>query len=759
MAKPKLVKGMTSPLVLLRKIRDVLGAPEPTQQKLDKLVKVVAKGFTSEVCSIYFTRPGDILELYASEGLKHESVHSTRLRFNEGLVGEIAAHAAPLNLPEAAVHPKFVYRPETGEEIYHSFVGVPILHSHKVIGVLVVQSQNAKIYSEDQLEVLQTAAMVIAEMAISNRMVDLNDLRSMQEGASLSHYHGGLKLSPGLARAQAVLHRPKVEIKRLVSDDPEIEQKRLERAIVELQQSVDDLIRNSGISDDDVQMEILETYRMFTHDRGWMERIMEAIRTGLTAEAAVKKVMEQMHARLSQTSSAYIRERIEDLEDLSTRLLYHLSGTSATAAHSTLPDEFVLIARRMGPAELLEYSHKKLKGIILEEGSSSSHIAIIAKMMDVPMVARVPNVLDIVQAGDLTIVDGDNGEVYIRPPEDVDRSICESIELRKQRNAHYFAMRDLPPETQDGVRVSLNINTGLYIDAEQLTSPDIDGIGLYRTELPYLTSSDFPSVDDQKKIYSEVFRHARGKRIVFRSFDIGGDKQVPYVQIEDEENPAMGWRATRIGLDRPAILRRQFRALVRAAAGSELHVMFPFIAEVSEFDATFAILEKEIERAKVEGHQPLKLLRVGSMIEIPSILYQLPSLLKRVQFVSVGSNDLLQFLFAWDRSSARLSGRYDPLSPIVIRVLRGIAQQCNAAGVEMGFCGEMATKPLEAMALIGCGIRSISMPPAAIGPVKAMVRSLNVAKLTAFMEYLDTVEEHSIRGHLERFAKDHGVVC
>ena len=737
-----------SPLALLRKVRDVLQQPHDAQMRLDKLVGIIAGGMRTDVCSLYLARSGDLFELFASQGLAAGSVHQTKLRVGEGLVGQIAAQAAALNLATAKDHPNFAYKKETQEEDFQSFLGVPILFSHKVIGVLVVQSREERIWSDEQAETLHTIAMVVAEMAVAGKIVNLKAIA--QHKSNQSEYFAGLKLSPGLARAPAVLHRPKIEIKVLVSDDPVKEEKRLQKALVELQQSVDALMSNVEHVSDETQRDIMETYRMFSQDRGWLERISEAIRGGLTAEAAVRKVQEQMHAKLSQVSSQYIRERMQDLEDLSSRLLCHLAGISPTAAQGELPDEFIIVAHSLGPAELLEYAGPKLRGVVLEEGSASSHI-------DIPMVARMPGIAGMVEPGERIIVDGNNGEVYIRPPEDVEQAIEEHIRLQRERNEAYLAKSNEPAETLDGQRISLNLNIGLYLDAHQLERKDVDGIGLYRTELPYLASSDLPDVEEQKKMYGEIFRHSHGKRIVFRSFDIGGDKQVPYMQIDDEENPAMGWRATRIGLDRPVILRRQFRALIRAAAGQELSIMFPFIAEVSEFDATKELLERELERAKVEGYKLPKSLRVGSMVEIPSLLFQLPALLMRVDFVSIGSNDLLQFLFACDRNSQRMSGRYDPLSPIVMTILRSIVHESHKYNVEVGFCGDMATRPIEAMALLGCGMHNISVPPSALGPVKAMIRSVNFADLSQYVEYLCSLPDHSIRRHLEQYARDHGV--
>ena len=488
-----------------------------------------------------------------------------------------------------------------------------------------------------------------------------------------------------------------------------------------------------------------------------MERIIEAIHTGLSAEAAVRKVQEEMHARLSKIASAYIQERIHDLEDLSERLLYHLSGMEPTAAHGELPDAFVLVAKNLGPAELLEYDAGRIKGIILEEGSPTAHVTIIARMMDVPMVGNIANIVGLVQHGDLAVVQGDHGTVYIRPPEDVIVAVDDAIAARERLQARYSAMRDLPAISRDGVEVSLNLNVGLFIDGQHLAAPDVRGVGLFRTELPYLSSRELPSVDEQTRIYRDAFDKAKGKRIIFRSFDIGGDKHVPYIKTDDEENPAMGWRASRIGLDRPVILRQQFRAFIRAANGQDLWVMFPFIAEVAEFEAVRNILEKELEKADSEGFKMPSSIKVGTMLEIPSLLFQLPELMQRVDFVSIGSNDLMQFMFAVDRSSTKLSGRYDWLNSAVMRMLLHITNSANPSGVEVGFCGDMATKPLEAMVLLGCGIRSLSMPPSAIGPVKAMLRSLDISQLRAFIMHLTTEPRHSLREQLENFARDHGV--
>lgn len=752
-----IISDEPSPLSLLRDVRDIMTGLGTAQARLDRLVMLIADRLRSEVCSLYLMQPGQILELYATAGLNRSAIHATRLAVGQGLVGEIAAEASPLNLADAQHHPKFVYRPETGEERFHSFVGVPVLTNHQVLGVLVVQSAQARIYSDEQLEVLQTVAMVIAELATGQSLVDQVALTREKRVSSLSHSFSGQSLCGGLAKAQAVLHRPQIRIKELVTDDPKREERRLEDAIAALQEGVEKLIRSS----DPLSLahaEILETYQMLAQDRGWKNSMVQAIYTGLTAEAAAKKVMEDLHVRLEQAQNSYIRERIEDLEDVTTRLLHHLTGVSYTSAQSHLPDAFILVARSLGPAELLEYGQERIKGLVLEEGSAASHIAIIAKMMDIPVVASIRDATDIVQMGDIVVVDGDHGEIFIRPSEDLEGEITELLRMRAQQDAVYQTMRDTPAITKDGARVKLMLNIGLNLNARELSSVDIDGVGLFRTELPYLTASQFPTVENQQLLYAGILRQSHGKPVIFRSFDIGGDKPVPYIHIPHEENPAMGWRATRIGLDRPMLLRRQFRALLLAASGQTLHVMFPMIATAEEFYATRALLMMEYDRLTSMGDMPPKALKLGIMLEVPSMLFELPHILNQLQFVSIGSNDLLQFLYAADRSNDQLTRNYGGLRASVLGLMRTVVRHCEAAGVEVGFCGDMATRPLEAMALLGCGIRSLSVAPRAIGPLKAMISSLDVTALTEYLDFLCNIEQRSLRGHLIGYARDHGIL-
>jgi len=722
------------------------------QSRLDKVAALIADGFSSEVCSVYLLRAGDILELFASKGLKESSVHKTRLGVGQGLVGEIAGTAEPLNLADAGSHPKFEYRPETGEEVYSSFVGVPILQSGKVIGVLVVQSKKAQEYSADQVEVLQTVAMVLSELAISGQLVNVQEIK-IATGGLIAQQLAGMRLSPGMAKAVAILHQPQLVITQYVASDTEHEKERFEKALRSLQESFDNYIQSSGLAPGDEQRELIETYLLFTQDRGWISRMTEAIVSGLTAEAAVKKVQEQLQAKMSQLASPYIKERIQDLEDLSNHLLQILLGKQIVPKQSDLPEAFILVARSLGPAELLDYDHKRLKGLILEEGSTTAHTAVIARAMDIPALGKVAKATSVIQPGDMVILDAEGCNVYVRPSYQIEQAMNVQIRGHQERQTQYEGLRDLPAVTRDGVHISLNVNAGLFVDTQNVLQEGVDGIGLYRTELPYMTSDHFPDVEVQRQLYAGMYEQLPGKRIIFRSFDIGGDKKVPYLQSGEEENPAMGWRATRIGIDRPGILRTQFRALISAAAGKPLHVMLPFIAQVSEFDAAYKLFEQEMALAAIKP----SVVKVGMMIEIPSILWQLDALMERVDFVSIGSNDLMQFLFACDRGAVHMADSYDTLSPIMLRVVHEIIGKAATHKVEVGFCGEMARKPLDALALIGVGVRSLSVSASAIGPVKAMIRSVTLSELTEYLRYLLTSSEPTVRQWLAAYARDHEI--
>jgi len=579
---------------LLRRLRDIMAGSSSAQERLDRIVRIIAAEMVAEVCSAYVMRAGEVLELFATEGLRPEAIHRTRLRVGEGLVGLIAATARPLALADAQSHPDFAYRPETGEEIFHSLMGVPILRGGRVLGVLVVQNRTLRHYTEDEIEVLQTIAMIVAELAASGDLVNPLEMAQSHGGGLLPVRLVGVRLNAGLAIGPAVLHEPRVVIRQVVAEDVNAELVRLRHAVASMREAIDELVATSREFGVGEHHDVIETYRMFAADRGWVARIADAIRSGLTAEAAVQKVRDDTRTRMMQVSDPYLRERLLDLEDLANRLQQHLSGRPPSAAWAELPPEFILVARAMGPAELLDYARRRIMGLVLEEGSPTAHVAIVARAFDIPVVGRVDDATTRIEAGDIVIVDGDHAQVLIRPSEDIRQSVATAVEGRSRRRAFYETLRSAPSVTRDGIEIKLLLNAGLLIDLAQLATTGAEGVGLFRTEFSLMVRDTFPAVDDLTEFYQRVFEQAECRPVVFRTLDIGGDKVLPYLPHAIEDNPAMGWRAIRIGLDRPAMLRQQLRALIRAARARTLFVKFPMIAEIAELERARALVDMEL---------------------------------------------------------------------------------------------------------------------------------------------------------------------
>ena len=743
------------PRILIRRLRQIMAEPGGGQERLDKIVRQIANLMVAEVCSIYVRRQDGSLELFSSEGLNQSAVHATRMKRGEGLVGLIAETADTVNLSEAQTHPAFSYRPETGEEIYHSFLGVPVQRGGVVHGVLVVQNRTRRNYTSDEEEALLTTAMVLAEHLASGDVAGAVAAVPMS-GKGRRQHHTGEVLSEGIALGHVVLHEPRVVVKVLIADEVAVERTRLAQAIKQLRATIDEMLERRDLAGPGEHRDVLETYRMFAHDAGWIRRLREAVGTGLTAEAAVERVRNDTRARMSRHSDAFFRERFRDLEDLSDRLLRVLTGKSDTAASEALPEDTILFARAMGPAELLDYDRSRLRGLVLEEGGGASHVAIVARALGIAAIGQVRSAVENVETGDAVIVDAVSGEVHIRPSPEVIAAYSDKVRFRARRQQRYAGLRDRPAVTRDGARVSLNINAGLTVDLPHLEQSGADGIGLFRTELEFMVSSTLPLKDRQARIYAKILDGAGDRPVVFRSLDIGGDKLLPYFRHEKEENPAMGWRALRMTLDRASLFRTQIRALLKAGAGRELRIMLPMVTHVGEFERARALIADEEVWAKRVGRRGAKSIRLGAMIEVPALLWQLDELFAAVDFVSVGSNDLVQFLFAADRNNARLAGRYDTLSVPVLMALREIAAASERHHKPLTLCGEMAGKPLEAMALVGLGFRSISMAPANIGPVKAMILSIDAGLVRQRLDELIGAGGHSVRAALLAFAAAEG---
>jgi phosphotransferase system enzyme I (PtsP) len=742
---------------ILTGLHEIMAKRGSAQAKLDRVVDLIAEAMSSDVCSIYLLRD-NYLELFATHGLRKEAVHVTRLRMGEGLVGTIAAEGRILNLAEAAEHPAFAYRPETGEERFHSFAGVPIVRLESPIGVLAVQHAEPRRYEDIEIEALQTVAMVLSEMIAGARLVDGARRSRLRSAGPLRL--SGLKLVVGMAKGQAVFHEPRIVVEHTVADDVEAERDRVYSAFRKMREQIDNMAKEAEFGTAGEHQEILETYRMFAYDEGWSRRINAAIDSGLTAEAAIERVQQRTRARMQEIDDPLLQERMHDLEDLSNRLLRIVSGRMGTAAQIGLVHDTVLIARNLGPAELLEYDRRRLKAVLLEEGSLTSHMVIVARAIGVPVIGRLHDIRHSVDEGDQVLVDGDNGSVIIRPNRQLVANFDHRMALSQKRRAEFAAVRTLPARTRDGVQVSVMVNAGLAEDAASLSMAGADGIGLFRTEFQFLVSATLPGRDRQLRLYTKVLEAAGERPVVFRTVDIGGDKALPYLTDEAEEqaeNPAMGWRALRLSLERTTLMKAQARALIEASGGKVLRVMFPMVSEPWEYEEARALVEEQVEWAR-KGHRKLpKRIEFGAMLEVPSLAEALDQLLPRVDFISIGTNDLTQFLFAADRSDPRLAQRYDWLSPAILRFLKRVLDACRAAGVPARICGEMAGRPLEAMALIGIGAENFSITPAGVGSVKAMVRSLDASAARARLDQLLAKPPKDMRKALSDWARRHSV--
>lgn len=712
--------AISGPRVLLKQLRETMAEPLASQARLDKIVNLIADNMHADVCSFYVLRDDGALELFATRGLEASAVHMTTLRLGEGLVGLIAAQAEPLSLDNAPAHPAFAYRPETGEDPFQAFLGVPVLRAGQTLGVLVVQNRNSHSYGEDEIEAMLTTATLLAEMMST---ADFDALIKPGQDIDLRRprHFDGTGFTDGVALGKVVLHDPRVVVTNFVAEDTEVELGRLREALDRMRLSIDQMLSHGDMQSFSDHREILESYRMFANDRGWVDRLTEAIDNGLTAEAAVERVQNDTRARMMRSTDPYIKDRLHDLDDLANRLLRVLTGNGGGMGKKDLPDNAILVARNMGPADLLEYDRTRLRAVVLEEGAAISHVAIVAKSLGLVAVGQAENIVSMSESGDDIIVDGPAGTVYLRPTPDMIQVYVDKVRLGAKRRAHYLELKDKPAVTRDGHEITLLHNSGIVADLPMLQDTGASGVGLFRTELQFMIASRLPRLKEQVELYSEAIRLTEGKPIVFRLLDIGGDKVIPYLRYEAEENPAMGFRSLRLALDRQGLLRIQIRALLQAANGGPMKILVPMVTDAWEFRQTRLVVNKEVERMKHAGQPVPSKLELGAMIEVPSLLWELDQVLPEADFVSIGSNDLVMFLTAADRGNKRVAKSYDPIALPRLRALKHIVDMAKRYNVPLTMCGELAGKTVESLALLSIGMTKLSMSPPSIGPIKEMI--------------------------------------
>jgi phosphotransferase system enzyme I (PtsP) len=744
---------------ILTRLHEVMASRMHAQGKLDRVVEIIGESLDSEVCSIYLLRDA-MLELFATRGLNQSAVHVTRMAIGEGLTGTIAENVETLNLAEAKAHPDFQYRPETGEDKFHSFAGVPIVYRERAVGVLCVQHVEPRRYEDVEIEALQTTAMVLSEMIANAELVDEGDARELTQGQTGMQTLTGLALVKGLAVGNAVFHQPRVTIDQVMADDVEVERQRVYRAFDKMREQIENMTSQAEFGAGGEHEEVLKTYKMFAYDEGWSRRINEAIDSGLTAEAAIERVQQRTRMRMREIDDPLLADRMHDLEDLANRLLRIVSGQMGTAASQGLRRDTILIARNLGPAELLEYDSRRLNGVILEEGSLTAHVVIVARAMGVPVLGRASGLRGIIREGDEILLDADAAVATIRPSQSMAEAFDARFAKSREKQASYAEMRDIEPFTRCGTRIQVMINAGLRNDMSALALTGADGVGLFRTEFQFLVSATLPQRERQLRLYRDVLEAAGDKPVIFRTVDIGGDKAVPYLRdqnTEFEENPAMGWRALRMALEREGLLKAQARALLEAASGRTLNVMFPMVSEPWEFDAAKAVFENQLAFLRTQKKILPEAIHYGAMLEVPSLAEMLDLLAPKLDFLSIGTNDLTQFLFAADRANPKLAERYDWLSHAILRFLRRITHNIQAYEVDLGVCGEMGGRRMEALALLGLGIRRLSITPAAVGPIKELVRRVDLAEISQAMDAWLLDPSTNIRERLGEWARERDI--
>jgi phosphotransferase system enzyme I (PtsP) len=793
MAKARTTRRESMPdLMILEDISTLIGHSQDLQETLNSIVRIVAERMETEVCSLYILEPKkNRLTLWATMGLDQESVGKVSMGIAEGLTGQVIEKMNPVMAVDAQAHPRYKYFPETGEERYHSFLGVPLIEKRLPLGVLVVQTSRRREFSRDEIRLLKAISAQVTGIIIQARLVDslkhkererkgyqkrltdaLRRLRSYEgrrregtvRGAS-QKWRGrlaGLSVAPGFGRGTAYVLKPRMDLKsvkkeRAKSSKREIERFRaaVERGIEQLQtlkQRMSTLISKE-------EGALFDVHRLILGDPSLIEQIESRIRKEhYTAEYSVSSVFEEQLNSFTRIEDDYLRERAADVKDVAQRLLENLSGMNEEKL--LLPDGAVLVAEDLSPADLSLIEGDHFRGIVLATGGVTSHASILAKSFEIPSVVAVQGLMENVRQGDALIVDGNSGVVYINPSHEVvreyDRLEREYLALNKELGE----LRDLPSETQDGHRVALYANVGLLNDIAFAHLHGAQGIGLYRTEIHFLTHRDFPSEEEQFTLYRRVVEGFSGKPVTIRTLDIGADKYPAYVRrATAEQNPFLGWRSIRVSLEIPEIFKAQLRAILRAGAYGRVRLLIPMVTSLEEIFRVKEILAEVRDELERDGLTFDRQMELGIMVEVPSIVHLVSRIVREVDFLSIGTNDLIQYVLAVDRGNHKVAELYEPLHPAVLAALTQIIEGAKREGKRVGMCGEMAGDPLYTLLLLGMGLEEFSMGSLFIPVVKRIVRSVNYSEAKAVADIvlrMDTVAE--IKKYLFDQMRDLGMV-
>lgn len=730
--------AVSEALAIQRLISAELLKNNSMQDKLGNILKSFVSTLKAQSAILYATIDENYLEMM---GEYHAENYKTNIRYNEDYIGKSAAAKRPMQ--------------EINQGLNTSMISIPVLRSNITVGAVVLTKKGADGFNESEAELVETLTLSLPDLFSTNDFTEYRNQIVREKGIVVRDILHGVSLNKGFGVGKAVFHRRHRDLVNIFAENIELEKSKLAEGRQRMVDYIDTKISQAGSSIGNTT-EIMEAYKMFALDKGWYRKISADIDKGYTAEAAVEHVYEDMWNKLSATSDPYLRERLYDLRDVSDRLRAFIAGDEESLQISE-DEEMIIIAQTMGPADLMDYNYEHIRGLIIEDCTPTMHVVIVAKALNIPVIAKIHGILKEIKAGEIIAINGDEAVVHTHPSARLINEYRKKSTGIKKIFDELGKIKDLPTETADGVKVNLAMNYGLDLDYEYIKPTKCSGIGLYRTEITFMSAEKMPDVEIQEKQYKKLFDAMGNKKIIFRSLDVGSDKFLPYWGELKEENPALGWRSIRITLDRRAILKRQIRAMLRAAADKELNIMFPMISSLQEFLEAKETLMLEYEREKQRQKPIAKKINVGIMIEVPSVLFQLDELLQQVDFVSVGTNDLYQFVFACDRSNPRLSDRYDVLSAPFLKLMKTIIDKSNQYKVYCSVCGEMAGNPLEAMALIGLGYRNLSVSGASYAKVKKMIMSMKEVDVEDYIKSLLKSPKNSIRTQLLAYAYDHGI--
>lgn len=790
--KEKIARKTVPPhLDIIENISTLISHSHDLQETLDSIVATVADRTQTEVCSIYILdRKKNRLTLCATMGLEPESVGKVSMGIGEGLTGLVIERMKPVMVVDALAHPRYKYFPETHEEHFHSFLGVPLLENKMPLGVLVVQTSRRREFSRDEIRLLTTISAQVASIIVQARLAEslkskeqerkefqkrmneaMRKLRSYEgnrrEKASKlkQHWRGrltGLAASPGFGQGKAFVLEPRMDLNAIKKQKARSPRREIERFRGAVERGIEQINvvknrMNQLISKE--ENAIFDVYRLILEDPAIIQQIeSQILKESYTAEYAVRTVFERYLQSISNIDDNYLRERTTDVKDAAQRLLENLSG--ASGQQYDIPDDAVLVAQDLSPADLSMLEGDKFKGIVLATGGVTSHASILAKSFEIPSVVAIESLMEAVHQNDMLIVDGNAGNVHVNPNPEVIREYNRLERDYAEFNRELGELKNLPAETIDGHRVALYANIGLLSDVAFAQLHGAQGIGLYRTEIPFLSHRDFPSEEEQYSLYIRVVEGMSGKPVTIRTLDIGADKYPSYMRsVATEPNPFLGWRSIRISLEVEEIFKTQLRAILRAGDLGRVRLLIPMISSLEEILKVKEILAEAKSELEREGTPYDRQMELGIMVEVPAAVQLADRFLREVDFLSIGTNDLIQYILAVDRSNRRVASLYEPLHPAVLSALNTTIQAGKREGKRVGMCGEMAGDPLFALLLLGMGLEEFSMGSLYVPVIKKAIRSITHQAAKAAAEIvleMDTVGE--IKRHLFEQMRDLGMV-